>query len=122
MLGLTLSVGQAASHPPPAKQRAWEHGPASHSANMPTAGQALSQAPSQAPALTGSLTTDLLGSWYVPGAILDANSDFRELVVSERQTDRQTRHQLESPPIGASGGGGAGGRGGEDTGSIKRLE
>lgn len=83
MLGHPLSVGQAALHPPAAKQCAWERGPASHSANMLTAGQA----PSQAPAVTGSLTTDLLGSWYVPGAILDANSDFRELVVWERETD-----------------------------------
>lgn len=40
----------------------------------------------QAPALIVSLTTDLLGSWHMPGAILDASPDFRELAVWERQT------------------------------------
>lgn len=51
---------------------------------MPTACQALSQAL----ASTGSLTSDLWGSWYVLGAVLDASIDFRELAVWERETDR----------------------------------
>lgn len=53
---------------------------------MPTA----TQAPGQPPTWTGSLMSDLLGNWYVLGAILDASPAFRGLAVWERETDKQT--------------------------------